>query len=248
MDLNLESLKSAQATLVERMRAHPFLARCRAGTVELDEMKLFLVQHGLYSGYFTRYLCAMMANLPGHSEVLALARNLFEELGLAPCSPRPHYQVYRETLQYFGLGLEEAKPLPGTRRLIDTMFVHCRAAMPARGLGALCLGAEALVPAVYADLLAGFAGCGVPPEPLEFFRMHVTPGDGPRPALWDLLARVAGEDPAQVLQTLRAGRDLVEARLGFFSSIETAHRRASQPLLVDLTLPRRWGSEVVELA
>ncbi|AKJ26899.1 TenA family transcriptional regulator [Caldimonas brevitalea] len=226
MNLQIETLEATKLALIERTRKHSFLARCRAGTVTLDELKLMLVQQGLYSTYFTRYLCAMMANLPSNQEVLALAENLFEELGLAPDSPRPHYLIYRDMLEHFGLTLERARPLPGTRQLIDAMFANCRDPNPARGLGALCLGAEALVPAVYSDILAGFSACGAQPEELEFFRIHVECDDGHAETIRDIMVQLAAGDNDQIDQMLEAGRHLVDARLAFFSSIETAHHLA----------------------
>lgn len=48
---------------VERLRQHPFIQRCRNGTVTSRELHVFLAQHGKYSAYFTRYLCALIANL-----------------------------------------------------------------------------------------------------------------------------------------------------------------------------------------
>ena len=82
MDLRLTVLETTKENLIHRVRAHPFLERCRNGTITLNELKEYLVQQGLYSAYFTRYLCALMSNLPSSDAVLKLAENLFEELGL----------------------------------------------------------------------------------------------------------------------------------------------------------------------
>jgi pyrroloquinoline-quinone synthase len=110
------------------------------------------------------------------------------------------------------------------------MFVHCHAPDPAQGLGALCLGAQTLAPAIHADILAGFAGCGVGPERLAFFRTHAEGSDGPAQPLRELLARLCAADPVQAQVALQAGRDVASAWLAFFGSIEAAHRRSAQPL------------------
>ncbi|MFC6981268.1 TenA family transcriptional regulator [Microbulbifer taiwanensis] len=185
---------------------------------------MFLAQQGLYSTYFTRYLCAMMANLPGNDEVMALAENLFEELGLEPDSPQPHHLVYRYMLQSFGVRLEDARPLAGTSQLIDSMFRHCRDSRPSAGLGALCLGAEALVPALYTDIVAGFRACGVADKEIEFFLMHIECDDGHAETIRDIMVDIATLDPGQIDIMLGTGSELVDARMRFFDSIEEAYR------------------------
>lgn len=220
MELYLPVLENTKASLIARVREHSFLQRCRAGDVTLQELKLFLVQQGIYSSYFTRYLCALMGNLPSNDQVLKLAENLCEELGLTPDSETPHSIVYRDMLKAFDLTLDGARPLVGTRRLIDTMFDHCRHANSARGLGALCLGAEALVPPVYADVITAFEAHGVPARTLEFFRIHVECDDGHAETLRDIMVELASRDADNLPFMLGAGNALVDARMDFFSSIE----------------------------
>ncbi|NRR33357.1 iron-containing redox enzyme family protein [Oxalobacteraceae bacterium] len=220
MEMHIDILEAAKSKMIERMSAHPFLQRCRAGTVTLDELKVFMVQQGHYSGYFTRYLCAMMANLPSNHEVFELAENLFEELGFAPDSPTPHYLIYRDMLTAFSLSLDQAAPSSGTRQLIDTMFHYCRNLNPAYGLGALCLGAEALVPSLYADLIEGFRQCGVQQKDIEFFRIHVECDDGHAETLRDIMVDLAGDDRSQLDAMIEAGNAMVDARLAFFSALD----------------------------
>lgn len=226
MKMHVEILDATKEKLIQRIAAHPFLARCRAGAISLEELKLFLVQQGLYSAYFTRYLCAMMANLPSNHEVLELAENLFEELGFAPDSPTPHYLIYRDMLEAFSLSLDGAQATAGTQAMIDTMFELCKNNNPAYGLGALCLGAEALVPALYSDLLMGFKACGVAEKDVEFFRIHVECDDGHAETLRDIMVDLASGDQSQIEIMIAAGHALVDARLNFFSSIEALHQAA----------------------
>ncbi|WP_444929414.1 TenA family transcriptional regulator [Microbulbifer sp. SSSA002] len=223
MEMQLELLEANKDLLIEQTRAHPFLKRCREGSITLDELKIFLVQQGIYSGFFVRYLCAMMANLPSNHEVLELAENLMEELGLEPDSPKPHAIIYRETLEHFGLTLENAEVLPGTQHLIDAMFKNCRDLRASAGLGALCLGAEALVPDLYSDIVAGFRSCGVTDKEMEFFLLHIECDDGHAETIRDIMVDIASKDPSQLDIMLEAGRHLVEARLQFFDSIESAY-------------------------
>lgn len=217
---NTIKLELAIQMLSDKLYHHSFLVRCRQGTVSLAELKAFLLQHGLYSTYFTRYLCAMMASLPTNAQVLALAENLFEELGLAPDSPTPHHQIYKEMLDKFAILLDTTKINQQTQELIDTMFSHCRELNPAIGLGALCIGAEAIVPAVYSSLVAGFRHHGVADEDIHFFILHIECDDGHAETLHDMMLNIAAENEFQLDNMIKAGENLIQARMNFFSAIE----------------------------
>lgn len=223
MKLYVKDLELERDALVEKIRAHSFMRRCREGLVKLDELKVFLVQQGLYATNFTKYLCAAMANLPSNGEVRPLAQNLFDEAGFS--GTKPHAVIYDEMLEGFGLGLKGATPTSGTVKLISAMFRHCRNEDPAFGTGALCLGAEALVPAYYTDVVRGFVQCGVDQERLGFFTLHISVDDGHATTLGEIMARIVESDPQAVAKMVTAGRDLVDARMAFLTSVEEASKR-----------------------
>ncbi len=230
MKLQYCVLDEAKMDLTARVLASPFVGRCRAGKVSLTEMKRYLVQQGLYGAHFTRYLCALMSNLPSNHAVLELAENLFEELGLDPANRSvPHHEIYRDMLARFGLCLEGAQATPGTRLLIDTMLAHCRSTNPAQGLGALCLGAEALVPALYADIILGFKACGVAADDIEFFRIHVDCDDGHAETIREIMLHVAAHDSEQLAAMIDAGSAVVSARLKFFDDLDRPARLVAEP-------------------
>lgn len=205
--------------LISRIGQHPFLHRCREGSITEAELKRFLVQQGIYSSHFTRYLCALLGNLEENRHVEMLAENLCEELGLTVESDIPHSRLYRDMLAEFDLSLEEQKPSLGTRRLIDTMFDHCRDRRVARGLGALCLGAEALVPHIYADLIKGFMSIGIPNQRVQFFHIHVDCDDAHADTMRDIMEDIVSDNDDALALMLSSGTALVEARWGFFDSI-----------------------------
>ncbi|MCW7537974.1 iron-containing redox enzyme family protein [Aquabacterium sp. A7-Y] len=216
-------LEQARVELVAHISRHAFLKRCRNGEVSLSALKCFLIQHGYYSRHFTRYLCALMSNLRSNDQVLCLAENLFEELGFSDEGLSPHSEVYKRMLARFGLDLDRGPPpLPATLSLIEVMAEHCRDRNPARGLGALCLGAEALVPSMYADILAGFEALGVKGTETEFFRMHVECDDGHAETMRAIMVLTAENEPSQLAVMIAAGRSLVRARGDFFSAILSA--------------------------
>jgi len=156
-----------------RLLEHPFLQRCANGNITMSELHRYLLQQGHYGRHFTRYLCALISQLSAGDDVLRLAGNLAEELGFGNDGGVPHSQLYADMLRQFDLSLDREPVSPQTQSLIDTMFMLCRQPGGAAGLGALCLGAEAVVPALYQRILHGFAHHGVPASRLEFFQIHV---------------------------------------------------------------------------
>ncbi|MDC8784536.1 TenA family transcriptional regulator [Roseateles koreensis] len=226
MDLVRHALESARVELTASVVQHSFLKRCRQGTIPMPVLKQFLVQQGHYSRHFVRYLCALMSNLKSTDQIQALAENLFEELGLTSDSPTPHSVIYKSMLERFDLSLETGPaPSPGTLALIGTMSDHCHNPNPAMGLGALCLGAEALVAPVYADIMAGFASHGIGGQDMDFFRMHIECDDGHADTLCDIMVLTAEQDLAQLDIMIAAGGALARARMDFFSAIEAAHHQ-----------------------
>lgn len=213
----LDDLAKRNAALV---RQHPFARRCASGRVTLGALKTFLAQQGKYGSFFTRYLCALISNLEDVDDVMRLAQNLSEELGFGADGQEPHSLMYARMLGDFGIDLKRAPTLPGTQGLINTMFDYCRHKNPAYGLAALCLGAEAIVPQLYRDLMQGFIARGVPAERLEFFRIHIECDDGHGEIMRDILARMIDQEPRHCDAVFEASSKLIEARLSFFTNIE----------------------------
>lgn len=208
----------------------------------MDVLKRFLVQQWFYSGYFTRFLCALMANLRSNAHVRDLAQNLFEELGLADDSQIPHFVIYRRMLGDLGLNCQDEKPTRGTLLLIDSMFSYCRQVDPSFGLGALCLGAEGLVPSMYQDLVAGFRAQGVPDETLHFFHLHITCDDDHALTLNRLMVELIEEEPACLSRIVSAGGALVSARMKFFDDIIGDGKGRKQEEVNDLRTGGKHGN------
>jgi pyrroloquinoline-quinone synthase len=209
-------------SLIEDLQSHPFLVRCRERTVPKHAMHLFLEQQALYSRHFTRFLCALMSNLPDNAQVHALAANLFEELGLDDADAIPHSVLFQNMLEDFNIRTpHDDAALPGTRILIDYMYSECRNQDFARGLGALCLGAEALVPAVYSDILIALKALGYTDEQCAFFHIHVECDDGHAETMQAMLEGLVSSDHAKTAVIEAAGKRAVEARKAFFDSVET---------------------------
>lgn len=215
----LEDLAQLKEEMIQRIAEHPFLWRCRNGEVSLDRLKTFLVQQGQYSRHFTRYICQLMVNLESSDDVLSIFDNLFEELGFGEVNEPPHSQIYRNMLHDFDLSLDMQATLPSTQRLIDTMMNFCKQPEGVYGLAALCLGAEAIVPQLYSDIVSGFVKRGVAPQRLNFFTLHIECDDGHADTMLAILSRLIIAKPVLFEVVRHAAVLTIQARLEFLDDM-----------------------------
>ncbi|WP_024678849.1 TenA family transcriptional regulator [Pseudomonas syringae] len=215
----LQELTHLRDEMIQQVSDHPFLVQCRAATIPIERLKSFLVQQGKYSRYFTRYICQLMTHLEGDEDILAVFENLFEELGFGEVTEPTHSAIYRDMLHSFDLTLETQATLPSTQHLIDTMMNFCKQPNGVYGLSALCLGAEAIVPHLYSDIVSGFAGQGVAAEKLRFFTLHIECDDGHAETLLAILSRLVIEKPARFEIVRHAAFMMINARLEFLDKL-----------------------------
>ncbi|MFY1666776.1 TenA family transcriptional regulator [Pseudomonas sp. Pseu.R1] len=218
-DFILQELASLKEEMIRQISRHPFLTGCRNGEISLDRLKGFLVQQGKYSRYFTRYICQLMVNLESNDDVLEVFDNLFEELGFGEVTEPPHSEIYRDMLRSFDLHLDSQPTQPATQRLINTIMNFCKQPEGVYGLSALCLGAEAIVPAVYSDIVSGFVKQGVELEQLKFFTLHIECDDGHADTMLAILSRLVIESPTLFEVARHAAFLMIQARLAFFDAL-----------------------------
>ena len=128
MSTTWESLLPKAA--LQQLDQTAFLSRCRLGVVNKMELETFLVQQYHYARHFTRYLCALLANLSNESDRLALTENLFEEMGLGDVGDEPHAKIYRDMLTALRLDPAKHPALSETSSLVATMLRLCSAPDP----------------------------------------------------------------------------------------------------------------------
>ncbi|HWT36234.1 MAG TPA: iron-containing redox enzyme family protein [Paraburkholderia sp.] len=215
-------LWEAEQVFRQKIRSHPFIVSCRSGTMRIETLKRFLAQHAKYSGHFTRYLTALMSNLQMQADCIALAENLLEEFGLDESGSVSHAEVYRSMLCNLGVNAEAEKTLPETQNLIEMMYMQCRHADQARGLGALCLGAEAIVPELYSGIMDGFVKAGVSPDRLTFFSLHIGCDDRHAETMRQIMSRIAETDGVHSAAMISAGEAVVNARLRLLDALEAS--------------------------
>jgi pyrroloquinoline quinone (PQQ) biosynthesis protein C len=202
-----------------RLDAAPFLRRCRSGQTTREEMREFVKQQYGYARHFTRYLCALLANIAVESDRLELTENLLEEIGFGEDGSLPHSEIYRRMMKRMGVDPHTVEPNPATQRLVTLMMEACRDPNPLVGLGALCLGAEAIVPHVYSQIVAGFRAAGEAEENLEFFHIHIHCDDEHAITMRRIIERYLAEDPRQAMTLRRSAVRLLDARTDFFAAL-----------------------------
>ncbi|MFM0068831.1 TenA family transcriptional regulator [Paraburkholderia aspalathi] len=206
--------------LSRKIDSHPFLTSCRRGDVPFRALMHFLVQHGKYSAYFTRYLCALISQLKNGSDVLRLAENLAEELGFGHDDVgEPHSQIYAALLSRFDISINDHPTLPETESQIETVFMLCRQPEGIAGLGALCLGAEAIVPTLYSAIMGGFRSHAVSEEDLDFFRIHIECDDGHAETMYRILRDLTADAPEKELCAIQSAEIAINARLRVYDAI-----------------------------
>lgn len=196
-----------------------FLERCRSGEITRAELEDFLVQQFHYSRHFTRYLCALLANLANESDRTELTENLFEEMGLGDDQQIPHSRIYRDMLTALALDPTKAPAFQETQDLAETMLKLCSNEDPVVGLGALCLGAEAIVPHLYTQIRAALISAGFPRDELVFFDIHIEGDDEHAETMKAIVQRELAKDPSALKRLNSAASLIVRRRVAFFDGI-----------------------------
>jgi pyrroloquinoline-quinone synthase len=204
---------------IQSLDETPFLSRCRSGVVTRAELHGFVRQQYYYSRHFTRYLCALLANITDDSDRLELTKNLFEEMGLGAFGSLPHSRIYRNMMAVMGVVAPEGGENAGTSRLTHTMLECCRHSNPMVGLAALGLGAEAIVPHLYSQVIMGFQSIGQAPADLEFFRIHVEGDDDHAVTMRNVLDREIERDPGQRSVVRETAQRVIAARKRFLDDV-----------------------------
>ncbi|MCX4165037.1 MULTISPECIES: TenA family transcriptional regulator [Paraburkholderia] len=213
-------MKQQAIDFSKKILDHPFLVSCREGNVPFRALMHFLVQHGKYSAYFTRYLCALISQLKNGADVLKLAENLAEELGFGHDDVNvPHSQIYTDLLTRFDISIAEHAAFPETESQIQTVFMLCRQPEGIAGLGALCLGAEAIVPSLYSAIIEGFRHHDVSEEDLDFFRIHIECDDGHAETMYRILGDLTANSPEKELCAIQSAEIAINARLRVYDAI-----------------------------
>jgi pyrroloquinoline quinone (PQQ) biosynthesis protein C len=221
--MNIVPLDSSFTGLIDSawldaLDATPFLSRCRSGKASRRELLSYVCQQHFYSRHFTRFLCALMARV-AEDDRLVLTHNLFEEMGLGEFGSVPHSTLYRQMMGRLGVDASKERPNRATTHLVDLMFACASSDDPLIGLAALGLGAEAIVPHVYSQIVCGFQALGEPLETLEFFLIHIQGDDEHAVTMRKILERELVRDPKQLAVVRATAERVIAARAAFFEEL-----------------------------
>jgi pyrroloquinoline quinone (PQQ) biosynthesis protein C len=204
---------------IDSLDSTPFLTRCREGIVSREELHTYVRQQCHYSRHFTRYLSALLASIVDEADRRDLVQNLFEEMGLGAFGSVPHSQIYRDMMQAMGVRLEDEAPFAATEELIATMFECSSSKRAMVGLGALCLGAEAIVPHLYSTVVHGFASIGEPKDNLTFFQIHIEGDDEHAVTMRRIILRELDRHPESRVDLEYGAARAIAARIRFFEAM-----------------------------
>lgn len=207
-----------KAEWLEQLGSTCFLKRCQNGQVSREELNNFVQQHQIYSRCFTRFLAALLANIEDDDHRLALTQNLFDEMGLGDAGNLPHSKLYRNMMASMGL-MPSTSPLPSTQHLVDTMFECCKSPNYMVGLGALCLGAEGIVPHIYQRIVDGFLAAGESLNKLYFFTLHIECDDEHSETMNEIISWQLQKSPSALLDLNYGAEKMIQARIGFFEGL-----------------------------
>ncbi len=215
---NTDIFYSFSQKLIDKINSSQFVQKCNNQTITMPELRQFLIQHAMYSKYFTRYLCALISNLESSEDVILLASNLTEELGLTLSHTTPHSILYRNMLRDFNIHDNELIANESTVHLINTMFMLCKNTDYMNGLGALYLGAEFIVPSFYTSIINGFIGCGIDKSKLSFFQIHIECDDEHAETMKNIILDKVN-NKVNLLTLINSGELAINSRLQFLNSI-----------------------------
>lgn len=205
--------------LLHELQDNALLRDCRAGTAPMSLLRRLLVQHQHYSCHFTRYLCAAMSSVAEPRALQQLTHNLIEELGLDQPGRVTHAELFRRCMAACGARPGSEAALPETEALVAAMYWHCRSGDALRGMAALCLGAEAIVPTLYGSLMQGLYAVGATTEDLEFFRLHVEEDEEHALVMARLIDDALQQQPERIAEVHEVATEMVRLRLAMLDAV-----------------------------
>ena len=162
---------------IQRILDHPFIVALDNHVLDLEQIKVFALQYGIYCNYFPRFLAACAANIPDDATRLPLIENLWEEHGEGVLS-KSHRSLYYNFC--IGLGLrpdeiQNAKAIPSTHIYVEYMLNLCQEGGFVKALGALGPGTEYFTSHEYKIIFNALQKFEfLDDKTLEFWSTHIT--------------------------------------------------------------------------
>lgn len=191
-------LNDVMESLKHQMDTHPMwsnrlLKACELGHLSKDDFKILFEQYFIYSKNFTRYLCALMANMEDDYHRSQLSENIWEEGGGEDLEKR-HSEIFRQFLiKGLGVEIEEIKFKDFSTQFMTKYLDYCMNKPALEGSAFLSLGTEAIVARLYSVFLKGMNKVEIDKEHLHFFELHVECDDEHAETLEEIVLSFASE-------------------------------------------------------
>ena len=218
-----QSLSDVMSELKHRMDNHPIwdnrlLKACELGHLSKEDYKILFEQYFIYSKNFTRYLCALMANMEDDYHRSQLSENIWEEGGGEDLEKR-HSELFRQFLiNGLGVKIDQIQFKDFSVQFMNQYLEYCMKKPALEGSAFLSLGTEAIVARLYTAFLKGMTKAEIDSKHLHFFELHVECDDEHAETLEEIVLSFAGESnfKERCLDGLNMALDL---RNQFFDSL-----------------------------
>ncbi|HET7792083.1 MAG TPA: iron-containing redox enzyme family protein [Rhizobacter sp.] len=208
---------------------HPFVERCRTGTLSLAEVRVLAAQMYKFCHAFPRFLATALASCDDDAARQVIGENLWDELGEGrPEDAHPAlFRRFTRALGYTDEQLHDVPALPQTQALIDTYLGMSQRFGLAGILGALCYASEGIVAALYTHIQHGLRqALTLDDDALMFFTVHIHIDDGHADQLEAVLHPML-KVPFHALAIEQALQEAMDARCRFFDGVMAAAQQAT---------------------
>ena len=191
-------LSEVMNDLKNRMDDHPIwknrlLKACELGHLSKDDYKILFEQYYLYSKNFTRYLCALMANMENDYHRSLLSENIWEEGGGEDLEKR-HSEIFRQFLiNGLSVKVDEIEFKEFSSQFMNSYLDYCMKQPALEGSAFLSLGTEAVVARLYSVFLKGMKKADIDDKFLQFFELHVECDDEHAETLEEIVLSFSNE-------------------------------------------------------
>lgn len=225
----MEPIKSTESRFADELLAilraesfrDPFFDSVRAGRINREGGKLWVLQAALVVRDFTRFISAIHANCPHRDAQQLMAENLWEEHGRGRAE-RDHYFLIRKLAKSLGATdaeIDSTTPLPEATAYIDQCFKATRDGSFIDGMAAIGVGIEFTIPAFFGALAEIFcARYGLAREDVTYLLIHVGEDEDHARRALELIEKYADTDDVQQ-GAKQALRDLLAVKHRFAEAL-----------------------------
>ncbi|MDM3870199.1 iron-containing redox enzyme family protein [Porticoccus sp. W117] len=223
---------------------HPYLQAIANGDFANMEsaLKDFACQYGHYTARFTQYVSAVISNACHEAHKAILTENLEEELGnahdvdlppeiLATIADEPHTRLFKRFQKAIGVDERYSRQTPSCDAGSDwaKQFLQLCGTNQYVGIGAIGIGTEFIVSAIYRQILQGITEyTSLQPEQHVFFDLHSECDDEHAEQITRITTDLLNE-PGAAEQIEYGARQALALRTAFWDAMLERSQQVSHP-------------------